>query len=124
MKPLKKTTNRFPLARKTYRLRLPMALASRLEALCEMYPYKSRSELMGDLMGLGLAQVERTWPQTAAGATEFHPDTRQPIYLLTGPFAEFRGLAHRHHHSMAHELALDEPEPLVPLDEYQLGFDE
>lgn len=112
------------LARKTYSLRLPMALASRLEALCEMYPHKARSALMSDLLGLGLAQVERNWPNASVAAAPFQPDSHQPIYLLSGPFAEFRGLAHKHHHSMARELALDEPEPLLPLDEYQLGSDE
>ncbi len=51
----------------------------------------------------------------------FHPDTKQPIYLLTGPFAEFHGLIHRHHLALEHELAKDDPEALFPVDEYALG---
>lgn len=117
----KKSSNQRQLARKPYSVRLPSVLAARLEALHEMYPRKSRSELIGDLLGLGLAQVERAWPSANAETVEFHPDSRQPIYLLTGPFAEFRGLAHKHHSAMARELERDEPEPLHPLIDYQLG---
>lgn len=109
------------LARKRYSCRLPLELASRLEALCEMHPQKTRSQLMGDLLGLGLAEVERAWSGAAAGPAEFHPDTRQPIYLLTGPFAEFHGLIHKHHLAMEHELAKEDPQASYPVDEYMLG---
>lgn len=109
------------LARKRYSFKLPLELASRLEALCEMHPQKTRSQLIGDLLGLGLAEVERAWSQAATGLGGFHPDTRQPIYLLTGPFAEFHGLTYRHHLAMERELEKDEPQPMPPIDEYMLG---
>jgi hypothetical protein len=55
-------------------------------------------------------------------AATFHPDSRQPIYLPSGPFAEFRGLVPKHHLALERELAGDEPEPPYPLDDYQLGM--
>lgn len=109
------------LARKRYSFRLPLALASRLEALCEMHPQKTRTHLLADLLSLGLAEVERVQSEVAAGLAEFHPDTKQPIYLLTGPFSEFHGLAHKHHLAMEHELAKDDTESSSPIDEYTLG---
>lgn len=109
------------LARKTYTLQLPLQLAARFEALCEMYPQKSQAELLADLLGLGLAQLEQSWPRRMVAAGDFHPDKRQPIYLLTGPFDEFHGLVRKHHGAMARELDRDEPEPLHPLDDYLLG---
>lgn len=109
------------LARKRYAFRLPLALASRLEALCEMHPQKTRTQLVGDLLSLGLAEVERVQSGAAAGLAEFQPDTRQPIYLLTGPFAAFHGLTHKHHLAMEHELAKDDMESPNPIDEYTLG---
>lgn len=112
------------LARKRYSCRLPLELASRLEALCEMHSGKTRSQLMGDLLGLGLAEVERAWSGGATGVAGFHPDTRQPIYLLGGPFAEFHGLIHKHHLAMEQELAKDDPQASYPVDEYTLGDDE
>lgn len=123
MKPQQALAAKAPArrARKQYAFRLPLQLAARFEALCEMYPQKTRSELLGDLLGLGLAQLEQNWPRSRAGTGEWHPDSRQPVYLVTGPFAEFRGLVHKHHMAMERELAGDEAEPLYPLDEYQLG---
>lgn len=119
MKPPQAPARRARLARKQYAFRLPLQLASRFEALCEMYPHKRRTELLGDLLGLGLAQLEQNWSR--AGPAEWHPDSRQPVYLVTGPFAEFRGLVRKHHMAIERELAGDEAEPLYPLDEYQLG---
>lgn len=109
------------LARKKYACRLPLELASRLEALCEMHPGKTRAQLMRDVLGVGLAEVERAWSGNATGAPGFQPDTRQPIYLLSGPFAEFHGLIHKHHLAMEHELASDEPQVSYPVDDYTLG---
>jgi hypothetical protein len=109
------------LTRKRYSCRLPLDLASRLEALCEMHPEKTRAQLMGDVLGVGLAEVERAWSGSASGLAGFQPDTRQPIYLLTGPFAEFHGLIHKHHLAMEHELARHESEASYPVDGYTLG---
>jgi hypothetical protein len=60
-------------------------------------------------------------PAQNTGPIEFHPDTRQPIYLLTEPFAEFRGLAHKHHHALEHDLVKDDPDSAFPIDEFNLG---
>ena len=109
------------MTHKRYSFMLPLELASRLEALCEMHPHKTRAQLVGDLLDLGLAEVERARTPSNPELAGFHPDTKQPIYLLTGPFAEFRGLAHRHHLALEHERAKDDPEPLAPRDDYTLG---
>jgi len=62
-------------------------------------------------------------PSSAAlAAAALHPDSRQPIYLPRGPFAEFHGLIYKHHTALEREQAGDEPEPLYPLDDYQLGL--
>ena len=46
------------LTRKKYSFNLPLSLASRLEALCELHPYKTRTQVIADLIGIGLAEVE------------------------------------------------------------------
>lgn len=109
------------VALKRYSIRLPLHLASRVEALCEMYPEKTRTDLLADLLGMGLARLERAWPRAMPSATRLQPENRRPIYLLSGPFAEFHGLTHKHHTAMARELARDEPEPMRSLEEFHLG---
>ncbi len=109
------------LARKKYSFRLPIELASRLEALSEMHPQTTRAQLLRDLLALGLAEVTRARSNLMTGPTEFQPDKKQPIYLLTGPFAEFHGLTRKHHLAMEHELAKDDTEQTSSISEYALG---
>ena len=111
------------LGRKRYSCRLPLELAAKLEALYQMHPGKTRTQLIGDLMGLGLAEVERAWSGASVEQARFHPDTRQPIYLLDGPFDEFRGLAHKHHLAMERELD-QYPHVSFPVNAYTLGDNE
>lgn len=108
-------------ARKRYSFRLPVELASRLEALFEMHPKKTRAQITGDLLRLGLIELERAWTPTTSDLPEFHADTEQPIYLLNGPFSEFRGLIYKHHLALEHELDKDNPKPSNSADEYTLG---
>lgn len=108
------------LTRKRYALRLPLELASRLEALCEMFPLKTRAQLVSDLLGLGLAQFEQALPAADPGQAAFQSDIRQPIYLLTGPFSEFHGLTRKHHLAMERELAREDPEAAQSADVYGL----
>lgn len=120
-----RAARRKAVARKRYVCRLPLELASRLEALREAYPGKKRSELLEDLLRLGLAEVERAWAGATASEAAFHPDTRQPIYLPTGPFAEFHSLVHKHHLALEHEFAKDDdPQASYPVDDYVLDANE
>lgn len=104
--------------RQVYRLSLPLALAARVAALGELHPHKTPEALLTDLVALGLSEVERQWPGRPEQFPDFHPDTRQPVYLVTGPFAAFHGLTHKHH--LALEQAQEAPEP-GPQSDYALG---
>lgn len=112
------------LTRKKYTFRLPLELASRLEALCEMHPSQTRAQLIGDLLGLGLAEVERARSGSGGAQQAQPPDLNQPIYLLTGPFSEFHHLTYKHH--LALEQAQDKKSAALapPVDEYRLDESE
>ena len=110
------------LTRKRYAFRLPIHLAARIEALCEMHPETPRRQLISDLLALGVTEVERAQGQQNSALPSTLPDPKQPIYLLNGPFVEFHGLAHKHHLAMEHALDGDEaPSTLVS---YSLGNDD
>ncbi|CAN5808051.1 hypothetical protein BH11PSE12_BH11PSE12_27490 [soil metagenome] len=118
--PESKTTKNHSTRGKQYAFHLPLQLASKIEALCEIHPHKTRSQLIEDLLNLGLTEIERAAAQASTNQAEIHADTSQPIYLLTGPFSEFHGLVFKHHNAM--ERALDSDEVDVPYlpDEYTL----
>lgn len=113
----KKTAGAVRLSRKKYTFQLPLEVAARLEALCEMHADARRAQVLADVLALGLAQVTQahnaahneTRPGQAAEVSA--PDTKQAIYLLTGPFAEFHKLVRAHHLALEHEQSGDEPIP-------------
>jgi hypothetical protein len=106
---------------KRYTCLLPLDLAARLEALFEMHPQTPRSKVIADLLHLGVAEVERTHAGEEL-AYPFAPrDNWQPIYLLSGPFAEFHKLSYKHH--LALERAQNKEDSSEPNTNagYQLG---
>lgn len=106
--------------RKRYALSLPLPLAARLEALREMHPRKTRPQLIADLLRLGLAQVERAAASDGTDPADYFPDTRQPVYLLTGPFSEFHRLVTQHHIAMESALDPTGAQGTPPVDVYAL----
>lgn len=90
-------------------LRLPLPLAARLAAWCQMHPQRSRNQIIAELLDAALSQAEREWSAKDSAVVGVVPDPTQPIYLPMGPFADFRGLVHQHHLRLEHELDRDEP---------------
>ena len=125
----KKTAGAVRLSRKKYTFQLPLDVAAHLEALCEMHADTRRAQVLADVLALGLAQVTQAHVQDQAKARAGQaahqppgagavpavegsaPDTKQAIYLLTGPFTEFHKLVRVHHLALEHEIAGDEPIP-------------
>ena len=114
-------TDAVPKVAGRYSLRLPLPLAARLAAWCEMHPQRSRSELVAALLEAGLAQAERAWAAAGASVSAAAPDPNAPIYLPAGPFAEFHGLVQKHHLRLEHELDHDEAVAPSPAVDYLLG---
>lgn len=99
-------------------LRLPLPLAARLAAWCEMHPQRRRSEVIAELIEAGLAQAERAW--AGGSALVGGADLAQPIYLPTGPFDGFRELVRKHHLRLEHDLDGDEPAAQWPVIDYPI----
>ena len=113
----KKTAGAVRLSRKKYTFQLPLEVAARLEALCEMHADTRRAQVLADVLALGLAQVTQAHNEShnearpGQAAEVSAPDTKQAIYLLTGPFVEFHKLVRMHHLALEHEQSGDEPIP-------------
>ena len=105
-------------------LRLPIGLAARLAALCEMHKQKSRTEILTDLLTFALSQVEKAAPPRSGLDQAALQSAQTPVYLLSGPFFEFHHLVVKHHRRMERELTGEDLElPAVP-DPYDLNEDE
>ncbi len=108
-------------ARRRHSLRLPIVLAAKIEALCERHSNNKRSEILRDLIELGLQEFEHAASSIPQESAEVQADTRQHLYLLTGPFSEFHGLLFKHHLALEHESSIDQSDPKPAVDEYALG---
>ena len=101
------------LTSKQFSFRLPVHVAAKLAALCELYPRKSRTEIVGDLLSTVLGEVEQGLP--------FHVQTDEEVEELrehfgtdyqrdvTGPREDFRRFANKHFQELEKELGNDTP---------------
>jgi hypothetical protein len=105
-------------------LRLPLPLAARLAALCELHPDRPRAKILVDLLNLGLAEVERASPPPAGQTAAVPRAGPPPVYLLGGPFPEFHHLLVKHHRRLERELAAEDPEIPAAPDAYDLNPDD
>lgn len=112
------------LTPKQFSFRLPIHVAAKIAALCDMYPQKSRTQIIADLLTSALDELEQNLPEAIGFglSPEEEHDERMvaqhlghdyaPIFLLGGPRGEFRRLANQHFKALEQELGNEKPEPL------------
>ena len=101
------------LTAKQFSIRLPVHVAARLAALEELYPTRSRTQLVGDLLAAAIAEVEKSLPTYASGEqVDEHPDTREALFDAGGPGANFRDAANRHYAEIERDLGNESPAKL------------
>jgi len=72
------------LAKKTFSYRFPVHIAARLAAIEEMFPNKTRTEVILGILKLGLAQFEESLPYTDKN----RPVTEDEAHWLAEEFGE------------------------------------
>jgi len=100
------------LTSKQYSFRLPVHVAAKLAALCEMYPQRSRTEIVGDLLAAALQEVEKGFPFVQGRYLASDPETGKEVFEDSGPAARFRDLANRHYLKIEKAMGNDKPKPL------------
>ena len=96
---------------KQYSFRLPVHVAAKIEALCEMFPSKNRTQIVSDLLTSALDEVERSFPYVQGQPTGYDPDG-EVVYDDDGPGSHYRYLADRHYKELESELGNPTPPPL------------
>ena len=95
-----------------YSFRLPVHVAAKIEALCEMYSTRTRTEIVGDLLAASLQEVEQSFPSVKGKKFGEDPDTGETLYEDLGPGARFRKLANKYYSEIEKELGTEKPIPL------------
>ncbi len=99
------------LTAKQSSFRLPVHVAAKLAALAEMYPQKTKTQIVGDLLAAALAEVEKGLP--AFPGRFFTKDENDgELYEATGPAERFRTLSNKHYAEFEAELGTESPAAL------------
>ena len=109
------------LTTKQFSFRLPVHIAAKIAALCEMYPQKNRTHIVADLLTSALDDLEKNLPEAlgAALSGEEEHDQRRvadhlgeeyvPLHPLGGARARFREIANNHYRELEKELGNENP---------------
>lgn len=97
------------LTTKQFSFRLPVHVAAKLAALEEMYPGRSRTQLVGDLLSAALADVAGTLPSVDGRMIGTDPDTGEEIMEEVGPRGRFWELANKHYEAIEKDLGNENP---------------
>lgn len=79
---------------RAYTVHLPLRDAARIEALHLMYPDRSESQLMADLIRAALDELEVAMPYVPGARIIAEDDYGDPIYEDLGPTPRFYSLSH------------------------------
>lgn len=79
-----------------YSFRLPIEDAAKIAALAEMYPKRTESEILGELLSAALEELETSLPYVAGNKVIATDEMGDPLYEDTGPTPKFLDLIKKH----------------------------
>lgn len=84
------------LTKTGYRIHLDVEAAARLAALSEMYPKRQTEELLGELIGAALEELEANFPYIQGQHVVATDEEGDPLYEDVGPTPRFLALSRQH----------------------------
>lgn len=88
------------LTRSQFHIHLDLEAAARLAALAEMYPKRNTEELLGELIGAALEELEASLPYVKGSKVVATDEQGDPLYEDIGPTPRFLALSRRYLHDM------------------------
>ena len=108
------------LTTKQFSFRLPVHIAAKIAALCEVYPQKNRTQIVADLLTTAIDELEKNLPEKVGDPVEERMrdeiarriGATGQIYYLGGVRGRFHQSANAHYRILENELGNENPEPL------------
>lgn len=88
------------LTKTQYAIQLDLESAARLSALTEMYPKHHPEELLGELIGAALDELETSFPYVKGQHVVATDEEGDPLYEDIGPTPRFLALSRRYLHDL------------------------
>jgi hypothetical protein len=101
------------LTAKQQSFRLPTHVAAKINALCDIYPSRSKTEIVGLLLAAALDEAIAHLPASLGEEYGPGPDD-EVLYYEAGTIAEFRRFANQHFKELEAELGNKEAAGLYP----------
>ncbi|MEJ2553876.1 MAG: type 1 pili tip component [Gammaproteobacteria bacterium] len=98
------------LAVESFSVQLPLYDAARIAALVEIFPLKSRQEIVSELLNVALDQVEEAFPYVQGERVIAKDDQGDPIFEDAGLTPWFLSLVKKHEARLASEAARSDME--------------
>ena len=89
------------LTKTEYAIHLDVEAAARLAAIREMYPKRSTEELLGELIGAALEELEASFPYIKGQHVIATDEEGDPLYEDVGPTPRFLSLSRRYLQDMS-----------------------
>lgn len=96
-----------PRTAASYAVQLPLDDAARLAALAEMFPGRTREQLITELLGVALKEIVAAMPYVPGTRVISSDEQGDPVYEDTGPTPRFMALSRSHYAAL--ELAAPTP---------------
>lgn len=79
-----------------YSIQLPVEEAAKLQALADLYPRRSPSDLITDLLSAALNEVESSMPYVRGQRVVARDEEGDPLYEDIGPTPKYLSLTNKH----------------------------
>lgn len=84
------------LTEESYQVNLTLADAAKIEALSEMYPRRTKEQLISELVSASLSEIQSSFPYQPGNVVAATDDHGDPIYKDEGPTSNFIELTRKH----------------------------
>ncbi|MDH1264290.1 MULTISPECIES: pilin assembly protein [unclassified Pseudomonas] len=91
------------LSMSPYHIHLDLEAAARLAALSEMYPKRRPEDIIGELIGAALEELETSLPYVKGSQVVATDEEGHPLYEDIGPTPRFLALSRKYLHDMQNQ---------------------
>ncbi len=91
------------LTAREYSIRLPLHEAARIAALAEMYPLRTESQIITDLLSSALDELESALPYVEGTRVVAEDEEGDPVYEDVGPSRRLYELTRKHMQELERE---------------------
>jgi hypothetical protein len=102
------TQARTPQTVHEYHIRLPLDVAAKVYALAEMYPARTDVQIITELLGAALHDLEASFPYVRGSRVIAEDEFGDPVYEDAGLTPRFTGLTRKHFRTLQKKVNPDD----------------